>query len=156
MIEHWSSMSCLHMILCQPCTLVAFFVVRRDMRFLFRIWHPRYAHAPGIFHHLFTGVPGELEAYWQRNQDLASKVGWPNVDSWRVIRLPKHLVSYFVVLPLRYPKKKLRTKSFSFRFASMVTGPMPNNPSKFIRSSQQLVPTPQLWILEFCLLAGIL
>ena len=113
MIEHWSSMSCLHMILCQPCTLVAFFVVRRDMRFLFRIWHPRYAHAPGIFHHLFTGVPGELGAYWQRNQDLASKVGWPNVDSWRVIRLPKHLVSYFVVLPLRYPKKKLRTKSFS-------------------------------------------
>lgn len=36
---------------------------------------------PGIFHYLFTGVPGKLDAYWKRNQDLALDVLLPGVDA---------------------------------------------------------------------------
>ena len=38
------------------------------------IMHSMY-HFPGIFHHIWTGLPGDVEKYWTYNQDLASALG---------------------------------------------------------------------------------
>lgn len=36
--------------------------------------------SPGVFHHLLTGTPGDIDSYWQNNQDLWQKVMLPGTE----------------------------------------------------------------------------
>ena len=41
---------------------------------------------PGVFHHIWTGVPGDLEKYWDYNLDLASSLGIGPEEPWHVLK----------------------------------------------------------------------
>ena len=48
--------------------------VRQSVMLPHDIVHSMYQF-PEIFHHIWTGVPGELEQYWAYNLDLADELG---------------------------------------------------------------------------------
>ena len=69
--------------------------VRQSCMLPHDIMHSMY-NFPDIFHHIWTGPPGELEKYWMRNLDLASDLGIQPCVAWQNICVKLFFLNYIL------------------------------------------------------------
>ena len=74
---------------------------------------------PGVFHQIWTGVPGDLEKYWSYNLDLASSLSICPEEPWQILQLliVQNTSSFLVSLLSIGPLRTSRVISLSLRLS---------------------------------------